>query len=232
VSEARTATDGAAVEDSCFHCGLPVPDGADYRTRVLGEERAMCCPGCQAVAQAIVEADMEDYYRHRTESSPRPDADLERVLEEMAIYDRAEMQKSFVANRDGDRREASLILEGIVCAACIWLSERHVRQLPGVESFSVNFSTHRAQVVWDNRQIQLSEILRAIASIGYRAYPYDPDRQDRVYRRERHDMMRRLAVAGLVYLQVMMISLSLYFGDFLDLSEDMRYFFWWVSFVL
>jgi Cu2+-exporting ATPase len=222
----------AGEETSCFHCGLPVPPGADYSTRVLGEERPMCCPGCQAVAQAIVEAEMEDYYRHRTEASPRPDDDLERVLEELAIYDREEMQKSFVANRDGDRREASLILEGIVCAACIWLSERHVRQLPGVESFSVNFSTHRAQVVWDNRQIQLSEILRAIAAIGYRAYPYDPNRQDRVYRRERHDMMRRLAVAGLVYLQVMMISMSLYFGDFLDLSDDLRYFFWWVSLIL
>ena len=232
MSETDVVAVGPQVESNCFHCGLPLPDGADYRTRVLGEDRAMCCPGCQAVAQAIVEADMEDYYRHRSKASPRPDADLERVLEEMAIYDRPEMQKSFVANRDGDRREASLILEGIVCAACIWLSERHVRQLPGVESFSVNFSTHRAQVVWDNRQVQLSEILRAIAAIGYRAYPYDPDRQDRVYRRERHDMMRRLAVAGLVYLQVMMISLSLYFGDFLDLSEDMRYFFWWVSLVL
>jgi len=219
-------------ETSCFHCGLPVPPGSDYRARVLGEEREMCCPGCQAVAQAIVEADMEDYYRHRTEASSRPDDDLERVLEELSIYDREEMQKSFVANRDGDRREASLILEGIVCAACIWLSERHVRQLPGVESFSVNFTTHRAQVVWDNRQVQLSEILRAIAAIGYRAYPYDPNRQDRVYRRERHDMMRRLAVAGLVYLQVMMISLSLYFGDFLDLSDELRYFFWWVSLVL
>ena len=217
---------------SCFHCGLPVPPGADYRTCVLGEERDMCCPGCQAVAQAIVEADMEDYYRHRTEASPRPDDDLNRVLEELSIYDRPEMQKSFVANREGDRREASLILEGIVCAACIWLSEKHVRQLPGVESFSVNFSTHRAQVVWDNRQVQLSDILKAIASIGYRAYPYDPNRQDRVYRRERHDMMRRLAVAGLVYLQVMMISMSLYFGDFLDLSDDLRYFFWWVSLVL
>ncbi|WP_372592121.1 heavy metal translocating P-type ATPase [Guyparkeria sp.] len=232
MTDTRLATAPAEGEPSCFHCGLPVPPGADYRACVLGEERDMCCPGCQAVAQAIVEADMEDYYRHRTAASPRPDDDLNRVLEELSIYDRPEMQKSFVANREGDRREASLILEGIVCAACIWLSEKHVRQLPGVESFSVNFSTHRAQVVWDNRQVKLSDILKSIAAIGYRAYPYDPNRQDRVYRRERHDMMRRLAVAGLVYLQVMMISMSLYFGDFLDLSDDLRYFFWWVSLVL
>jgi P-type Cu2+ transporter len=230
VSEGEHTT--AASEVACFHCGLPVPPGATFHSYVLGEDRPMCCPGCQAVANAIVENGMEDYYRHRTEPGVRPADDLSRMLEELSVFDRPEMQKSFVANRDGDTREASLILEGIVCSACVWLTERHVRQLPGVISFSVNFSTHRAQVSWDNRQIALSEILHAIASIGYRAHPYDPNRQDRVFKRERHILMQRLAVAGLVYLQVMMISLSLYFGDYLGINDQLRYFFWWMSLIL
>ncbi|ANJ67087.1 hypothetical protein A9404_06550 [Halothiobacillus diazotrophicus] len=221
-----------ASETVCFHCGLPVPPGSTYHASVLGADRPMCCPGCQAVAEAIVENGMSDYYRHRTEPGARPTDDLERVLEEMAVFDRPEMQKSFVANRDGDIREASLILEGIVCAACVWLTERHVKQLPGVVSFSVNFSTHRAQVTWDNRAVSLSEILRAIAAIGYRAHPYDPNRQDRVFKRERHVLMQRLAVAALVYLQVMMISMSLYFGDYLGINDQLRYFFWWMSLIL
>lgn len=217
---------------ACFHCGLPVPPGSSFHSVVLGEDRPMCCPGCQAVADAIVDNGMEDYYRHRTEPSVRPADDVERMLEELAVFDRPEMQKSFVANRKGDTREASLILEGIVCSACVWLTERHVRQLPGVISFSVNFSTHRAQVSWDNRQIALSEILRAIAAIGYRAHPYDPNRQDRLFKRERHLLMQRLAVAGLVYLQVMMIALALYFGDYLGINDQLRYFFWWMSLIL
>lgn len=222
----------ATDEVACFHCGLPVPPGSDFHSHVLGEERPMCCPGCQAVADAIVDNGMEDYYRHRTEPGSRPADDLKRMLEELSVFDRPEMQKSFVANREGDTREASLILEGIVCSACVWLTERHVRQLPGVISFSVNFSTHRAQVSWDNRQIALSQILQAIAAIGYRAHPYDPNRQDRVFKRERHLLMQRLAVAGLVYLQVMMISLALYFGDYLGINDQLRYFFWWVSLIL
>lgn len=224
--------DSPTVDPACFHCGLPVPPGATYHTVVLGVDRPMCCPGCQAVADAIVQNGMEDYYHHRTAPSARPDEDLTRVLEELTVFDRPEMQKSFVANRDGDIREASLILEGIVCAACIWLTERHVKQLPGIVSFSVNFSTQRAQVAWDNREITLSAILRAIAAIGYRAHPYDPNRQDRLFKRERHILMQRLAVAGLVYLQVMMISLSLYFGDFLGINDQLRYFFWWMSLIL
>ena len=230
VSEAEHTT--AASEPACFHCGLPVPPGSNFHSYVLGEDRAMCCPGCQAVADAIVENGMEDYYRHRTEPGARPADDMSQMLEELSVFDRPEMQKSFVANREGDTREASLILEGIVCSACVWLTERHVRQLPGVISFSVNFSTHRAQVSWDNRQIALSEILHAIAAIGYRAHPYDPNRQDRVFKRERHLLMQRLAVAGLVYLQIMMISLSLYFGDYLGINDQLRYFFWWMSLIL
>ena len=60
MSETDVVAAGPQVESNCFHCGLPVPDGADYRTRVLGEDRAMGGPGCQAVAQASVEADVED----------------------------------------------------------------------------------------------------------------------------------------------------------------------------
>lgn len=231
-SAIQKKTAQSLAEVSCFHCGLPVPPGSHYHAVVLGADRPMCCPGCQAVAEAIVENGMAEYYHHRTEAGVRPKDDLAQVLQELAVFDRPEMQKSFVANRDGDIREASLILEGLVCAACVWLTERHVQQLPGVHSFMVNFSTHRAQVVWDNREVSMSEILRAIMMIGYRAHPYDPNRQDRVFRRERHVLMQRLAVAGLVYLQVMMISMSLYFGDYLGISDQLRYFFWWMSLIL
>lgn len=225
-------TEEPSHSEPCFHCGLPVSPGSTYHALVLGAERPMCCPGCQAVTEAIVQNGMEDYYHHRTEPGARPADDLSRMLEELIVFDRPEMQRSFVANREGDIREASLILEGIVCAACVWLTEKQVRQLPGVISFSVNFSTHRAQVAWDNRVIALSEVLRAIASIGYRAHPYDPNRQDRVYKRERHTLMQRLAVAALVYLQVMMISMALYFGDYLGINDQLRQFFWWMSLIL
>ncbi len=47
-------------------------------------------------------------------------------------------------------REAALILEGITCAACIWLNERHVARLPGVLDVQVNYATHRARIRWDD----------------------------------------------------------------------------------
>jgi Cu2+-exporting ATPase len=102
-------------------------------------------------------------------------------------------KRAFVRVEGEHVREAALMLEGIVCAACVWLNERHVNALPGVLEFRVNYSTHRAQVRWDERQIKLSAILAAIAAIGYIAHPFDPNRQEAIAETRTH---RRLAPAG------------------------------------
>ncbi|MGB5300877.1 MAG: heavy metal translocating P-type ATPase metal-binding domain-containing protein, partial [Thiogranum sp.] len=157
-------TDPSAQKE-CFHCGLPVPPGAGYAVEIDGQRQPMCCRGCQAVASAIVDGGLTDFYRYRTEKSPQAQDLIPAQLNEFELYDRDDLQKSFV-QQVGDAREASLILEGIVCAACVWLNERHVQALPGVLDFSVNYSNHRARLRWDNQRISLSEILEAISAIG------------------------------------------------------------------
>nr|MDQ2696550.1 heavy metal translocating P-type ATPase metal-binding domain-containing protein [Pseudomonadota bacterium] len=171
----------AVQEQVCFHCGLPVPNGAGYTVTIDGAAQPMCCRGCEAVAAAIVAAGLEDFYRHRRGPSKRGDGLPADVLRQLALYDRPEVQLRFV-RAEGELREASLILEGIDCAACAWLNERHVGALPGVAAFHLNYSTHRALVAWDPQQTRLSDILEAIAAIGYRAHPYDPRRQESVQR--------------------------------------------------
>ena len=220
-----------ASEQFCFHCGLPVPPAASYRVRVLGEERPMCCPGCKAVAEAIVEGGMEDYYRYRTEASPQGHELVPRELESLRLYDREALQKSFVT-REGDLREAALILEGMTCPACVWLNEKHVRALPGVLTFNINYSTQRARVQWDERQIQLSDILQAIIALGYSAHPFDAGRQEASAKRERTIALRRVGVAGLSMMQVMMLAIALYSGDFSGMDEALRNYLRWASLLL
>ncbi len=219
-------------QGECFHCGLPVPPGSDYAVEIDGEARSMCCHGCQAVAQAIVDGGLVDFYRYRTEKSPQARDLVPDQLRELALYDRDDLQQSFVRQQPGERREAALILEGIVCAACVWLNERHVKSLPGVIDFSVNYSTHRARVTWDNTRIRLSEILEAIAAIGYHAHPFDPGRQEQLYKQERTRALRRLAVAGLGMMQVMMLAVALYAGEAEGMDAGLRQFLRWVSLLL
>jgi copper chaperone CopZ len=132
-----------------------------YRIVLRGQAEPACCLGCEAVAQTIIDSGNADYYRLRTDLPKTPEAALEE-LKNLQLYDLPEVQNSFVKS-EGDTREASLILEGIVCAACVWLNERHLHQLPGVLAADINFSTRRARVRWDDSRIHLSDILKSIS---------------------------------------------------------------------
>ena len=216
----------------CFHCGLPVPPGTHFAVVIAGQRQPMCCHGCEAVAEAIVAAGLTDFYRHRTALSRRAEDLIPEQLRGLELYDRPDLQKSFVRAESEHVREAALILEGIVCAACVWLNERHVNRLPGVLEFRVNYSTHRARLRWDEQQIKLSDILAAIAAIGYVAHPFDPNRQEALQKRERSVALRRLAVAGLGSMQVMMLAVGLYVGDYQGMEDWIREFLRWICLIL
>ena len=219
-------------EEACFHCGLPVPPNADYPVEIDGETHNLCCHGCQAVAQAIVDGGLTSFYRHRDTPSGRPEELIPEELARMDLYDQPELQAGFVQLDERNLKHASLILEGITCAACVWLNERHVRALPGVHDFQVNYTTHRAHAVWDDSQVHLSDILRAISNIGYIAHPYDPGRQQAVQKKEKSQALRRLFVAGLGAMQVMMLAIAMYAGDYSGMEVNIEHFMRWVSLLL
>jgi len=199
---------------------------------IQAQPRPMCCPGCQAVAQAIVGAGLQEFYTYRTTQAPTGQLLIPELLQQTQVYDNPAVQKRLVRLEGEHIREVSLILEGITCAACIWLNERHLRTLPGVLSVQVNYSTHRAQVRWDNSQLPLSEILQAVSQIGYVAHPYDPQRQQAVLERERKQQLRRLGVAGVLGMQVMMISIALYAGAWSGMAPEFRTLFHWLNLLL
>ncbi|MDQ1315647.1 MAG: P-type Cu2+ transporter [Pseudomonadota bacterium] len=213
----------------CFHCGLPVPDGAQYPVQFEGETRPACCRGCQAVAQTIIDSGQGAYYTHRT-ALPATAREAEAELAQLGLYDLPEIQESFVRTETENIREAALILENIVCAACVWLNERHISALPGVLSVEINYATRRARVRWDNSRIHLSAILKAVSDIGYIAHPFDPGRSDDIHKRERNTAIKRLAIAGLGMMQVMMYALPSYTAT--DMTDEIRVLMSWASLIL
>jgi len=219
-------------ETACYHCGQPLPRGIDLKVVVDGCAQPMCCRGCQAVAEAIVAGGLTDYYRFRTESAPTARETVPEFLRQSTVYDNPAVQKSFVRQTGGEEREASLILEGIVCAACVWLNEQHLARLPGVLVVSINYATHRARVRWDESRVHLSRILQAVSEIGYLAHPYDPGRAQEILERERHLQLRRLAVAAAFGMQVMILAVALYAGAFTGIETEYKNLFHWLSLAL
>ncbi len=192
----------------------------------------MCCAGCQAVAQAIVDNGLDDYYRHRDALPESPREAFPAVLGELTLFDHPDVQKSFVRPLAGHEREASLILEGITCAACVWLNEQHLTRQAGVTAVDINYATRRARVRWDEQRIKLSGILAAVAAIGYHAYPYDAARSEEIAQRERRSALWRLFVAGFGMMQVMMYAVPVYLADEGTMSADIEHLMRWASLVL
>lgn len=215
----------------CYHCGLPVPAGSQFNARVLNETRALCCPGCQAVAEAIVKGGLESYYLHRSDPATNPEALPQALSEELELYDREEVQQPFVTH-EGSLASTSLMIEGISCAACGWLIERHVRNLDGVAEASLNLSNHRLQVRWSDARMPLSELLAELRRIGYAAHPYQPDEAAERLAQENRRAMRQLGVTGLLWMQVMMATMATWPEFNLDLSESFFVTLRWTALVL
>jgi Cu2+-exporting ATPase len=219
----------------CYHCGLPIPAGANFPVEIERARREMCCAGCQAVAQAIVDNGLADYYRHRDAMPESPREALPQIVADFGLFDHPDVQKNFVRRAEGPagehEQEAALILEGITCAACVWLNESHVRRQPGVTSIDINYTTRRARVRWDERVTKLSAILEAIAAIGYRAHPYDVGRSEQLAQKERKAALWRLFVAGFGMMQVMMYAIPVYLADG-DMTPDIEQLMRWASLIL
>lgn len=209
------------MEKKCFHCSLPVPEPTIYFADVAGAEQPMCCPGCKAVTEAIVAGGLENYYQHRTVHNQQADLVGQRLRAELSVYDREDIQKDFVQPLNDGNRQASLLIEGITCAACIWLLEKHLSSLNGVEQAQVNLSTHEAQIIWQPGTIKLSAILTEIQQIGYKAFPWQADHQEALLKQENRTFIRRLAVAGIGAMQVMMYAVALYSGAITNDMADM-----------
>jgi Cu2+-exporting ATPase len=225
------ADDGPVAEAAgCFHCGLPLapPPSPLWQVVIDGVPRPMCCPGCQAVAQAIADHCFDDYYDARTAFSATGGPAL--IPPELKLYDAPEAVSAFVV--DGDSSEAGFAVDGIRCAACVWLIEKRLRQVPGLLRADMNVATERLHVRWAQALCKPSDILTALHQIGYAAYPFDAQKHGEQLRRASKRMFRQLFIAGLSMMQVMMYALPLYIADEGSMEADMAGLMRWAGLLL
>ena len=215
----------ASVSAACFHCGLDAPAVSGWTVVIDGHARPMCCPGCQAVAQAIVDTGFAAYYRTRSAFGPTAADTL--VPPELALYDRATPPDG-----GGGIQDAVFSVDGIRCAACVWLIERRLAALPGVQGADMNVATERLRVRWDPALCKPSDIAAALRAIGYAAYPYEARRQAAHQERARKKLFRQLFVAGLAMMQVMMYALPAYIAEDGSMDEGMHALMRWASLLL
>ncbi|MDH5484542.1 MAG: heavy metal translocating P-type ATPase [Gammaproteobacteria bacterium] len=219
-------TPDPVADNSCFHCGLPVPVKASFNAEIAGEPRKFCCLGCESVCKIIYDSGLEGFYQRTPDGQllappPPPPKDS-------SLYDLDEVQSEYVESL-GDTRDIHLLVEGIHCSACVWLIERSLGKIDGIIDIKVNLANKRLHVRWNNQQIKLSEIIQKLGDIGYAAIPFDPETAEGSIKKHNRALLLRMAFAGFTMMNLLWVSIALYSGA--DKGE-FKSLFEWIGFAL
>ncbi|MEZ5458219.1 MAG: cation transporter [Steroidobacteraceae bacterium] len=114
----------------------------------------------------------------------------------------------------GGEGHAVFNAEGIRCANCARSIDTALRRTPGVRSADVNVANGRVSVTWETARTSLPAILRTVADLGFRPLPLAGESAAAVRRDERRASYKRIGLAGLGSMQVMMYAGGLYTGAF------------------
>ena len=215
----------------CFHCNESIPVGFDSTIQFDEQTRHFCCVGCKAVAESIIQSGLGDYYRFRTEPANRINALPEHISKALDEFDAPEVLAD-ISRQQGSLTEIELSISGISCAACAWLIEKQLRQLAAVAEVSVNSATQRCHLRWHAEQTPLSVILSSLTKIGYQVSPFVADQEEEVFKNELNRFLKRLAVSGIMMMQVMMLAVALYFGDYTGIEASHEGYLRWISLLL
>lgn len=227
----RTNGQGAVSREGgdvrCTHCALPVP----FRLVRPGDEHQFCCEGCRSVYEVIHGWGYEKFYAMRKAEGAdgQPASVSGRRFED---FDDEGFQRDHVRSTATGTQRTSLYLEGVHCAACVWLVERLPSVSDGLLSVRLNISNAQAEVEWDPEKTSLSAVGQALDRIGYTPHPYRAGELGRIRRREDRALLVKLGVAAACALNIMVIHGALYAGEASGMEPAYEAFFRWISFGL
>lgn len=219
-----SSPDGTRTDVWCTHCALPVPPALRQPQR----EAQFCCLGCETVFQMLGESNLHAIYQETRVTSP------ERIPSPSAYneFDDDVFIARYSRPVDSDLRQVDLYLEGIHCAACVWLLERLPQLVPGVQSARVVYARSRLEVVYSPLALRLSHLAVVLQRLGYPPHPYREDRREQHREIEERRALIRIAVAGALAGNVMLIAFALYGGAFHGMDGRYRQLFRWISLAL
>ncbi|WP_187647893.1 heavy metal translocating P-type ATPase [Nitrosophilus labii] len=204
---------------SCDHCNLEFDEKVMIEDEIDGEKKYFCCKGCRGVYHLLKEEGLDSFYDKLGSTKLQPAVKKE---DDLKKFDLEGFIKKYVKVRDDGLHEINLIMEGIHCAACVWLNEKVLHQTPGVIEATINYTNNKAKIVWVPEEIKLSKIIETIRSIGYNAYPYDPKLQEERAVKQRRDYYARILVAVFATMNIMWIAIAQYVGLFTGMRRDIK----------
>ena len=211
----------------CAHCGLEVP----ARLVREGEERQFCCNGCRSVYGLLNEMGMDGYYDLMESQgvTGKPPAISGRGFED---FDAPNFIAEHGRDTAGGGKLIKVYLEGVHCAACVWLVEELPRVVDGLRRVRLNLATAVAEVEWEPAVVPLSAVARALDQVGYTPHLRGELTLDEIRRGEDRTLLIRMGVASVAAMNIMFIQGALYAGEYHGMATSFVQFFRWISMAL
>lgn len=211
--------------EKCNHCQLSFNEN-ELITDEFGNK--FCCNGCKEVFYLLNSEGYAEFYEKLGKNKLDPVSSLKKFTKENT----ENFYKNYVKKTDEGFNEIYIIIEGIHCAACVWLNEKALFNHPGIIEASINASTHKAKIIWDENTTNLANIFNLINSIGYNAFAYDPKRSQKRMDAKRREYYSKLLVGIFVTMNIMWIAVALYSGYFSSISQANKDLLHFVEFIL
>ena len=204
------------IKIECNHCHLSF----DEKIMIKENDLNFCCGGCQSVYHILKSENLDSFYEKLGNKTIK--APLQVSNDDLSKFDSENFLNSYTTITKDGFVQIDLILEGIHCAACVWLNEKILHDTKGIVEANINFTTNKARVIWDNEKLKLSEIILKIRSIGYNAYAYDSSIADKEASKAKQDYFVRIMVAVVCTMNIMMLSVAKYTGFFTGMSIEVK----------
>ncbi len=216
----------ATATTACAHCGLPIGPEA------LSSGSSFCCNGCETIYNALCGAGLSAFYKERTTSPKRAATASD---EGFAQFDDADFIRLYTTSQAGTSlRRVDLFVEGVHCAACVWVLEKLPTLVPGVVKAELNYGESLLSVTWDSQHVSLSRVARTLSDLGYPPHPADARHDAKVETAADRTLLARIGVAGAAFGNVMLLSFALYSSEYggLDMGREYEEFFRWGSMLI
>jgi len=201
----------------CNHCHLSFDD----EIMIKEEELNFCCKGCQGVYHLLKSDGLDSFYDKLGNKTITPPLNLD--ADDISKFDTPSFMDNYTTiNKDGFY-EIDLIIEGIHCAACVWLNEKILHDTKGLIEANINFTTNKAKVIWDGDELKLSDIILRVRSIGYNAYAYDSSIADEKATKAKREYFIKMMVAVIASMNIMMLSVAKYTGFFTGITPEVMH---------
>ena len=201
----------------CSHCHLEFDEKVMIKES-QNDELNFCCNGCQGVYHLLKDDGLDSFYDKMGKNTIEPPT---AIGQDSSNFDMESFASRYIKTTPDGFSKVDLIIEGIHCAACIWLNEKVLDETAGVLEASINFTNNKAKIVWDNETIKLSQIIDKIRSIGYNAYPYDRTHSEKQATKNKKDYFLRMSIAIFASMNIMMIDIAKYTGFFTGMDDEM-----------